>query len=235
MKVGQLLSAGQDDSFDELVKGIPAIPLDEVMPSIEHSLGQPVDSVFESIQESDHVASNDRKKLDEVLLSTLFKSLFELGVVHGDPHMGNYYFRRDKNQQSEVVMMDFGCKIDIGETRRLTLLNLILAVSEDRGVIPIRNFAAMGFEVTKLANIGESLPMLSRTLFKPFLQSKEFHISHWELETAVDRLLSEKKWWFRSAGPSDLFLLMRAFQGVVEQSQMLRVSFALDGYFTAEC
>jgi hypothetical protein len=344
MKIGQLLSAGQDDSFDGLVKGIPAIPLDEMMPAIEHSLGQPVDAVFESIQESDHAASlgqvhqailkdgqqvavkvrypdiaklveaeiklfglmpglgpvkkwgmdlesykrvfksnmdreldyceeaktqqlfknelnipglfipavypkfngsdlmvqswesgqyldeitdwpiGDRKKLGETLLITLFKSLFELGVVHGDPHIGNYYFRRDKSQQPEVVMMDFGCKIDIAETRRLALLNLILAVSEDRSVIPIRNFAAMGFEVTKLANIGESLPMLSRTLFKPFLQSAIFHISHWELESTVESLLGEKKWWFRSAGPSDLFLLMRAFQGVVQQLEMLRVS-----------
>jgi tRNA A-37 threonylcarbamoyl transferase component Bud32 len=344
MKIGQLLSAGQDDSFDELVKGIPAIPLEEMIPAIEHSLGQPIDAVFESIQESDHAASlgqvhrailkdgqqvavkvrypdivklveaeikifglmpglgpvkkwgmdlesykqvfksnmdreldyceeaktqqlfknalnipglfiptvydqynssdlmvqswesgqyldeisdwsiGDKKTLGETLLTTLFKSLFELGVVHGDPHIGNYYFRRDKNQLPQVVMMDFGCKVDIAETRRLALLNLMLAVSEDRSVIPIRNFAAMGFEVTKLANIGESLPMLSRTLFKPFLQSGLFHISHWELETTVGRLLGEKKWWFRSAGPSDLFLLLRAFQGVVQQLDLLKVS-----------
>jgi hypothetical protein len=344
MKVGQLLSAGQDDCFDGLVKGIPPIPLEEMIPAIKNSLGQPVDTVFESIQESDHAASlgqvhrailkdgqqvavkvrypdiiklveaeiklfglmpglgpvkkwgmdiesykqafksnmdreldyceeaktqqlfknelnipglaipavypkynrsdlmiqswesgqyldeisdwpiDDKKEVGEILLTTLFKSLFDLGVVHGDPHMGNYYFRRDESQQPEVVMMDFGCKIDIGETRRLALLNLILAVSENRSVIPIRNFAAMGFEVTKLAKIGESLPMLSKTLFKPFLQSGVFHISHWELESMVERLLGEKKWWFRSAGPSDLFLLLRAFQGVVQQLKMLRVS-----------
>ena len=344
MKIGQLLSAGQDDGFDELVKGIPAIPLDEMITEIERAIDQPVGDIFQSIQESDHAASlgqvhrailkdgqevavkvrypdiaklveaeikifglmpglgpvkkwgmdlesykqvfksnmdreldyceeaktqqlfkdtlkipglcipavypeysysglmvqswesgqyldevsdwpiDDKKKLGEVLLTTLFRSLFELGVVHGDPHKGNYYFRRNKNHQPEVVMMDFGCRIKIEETRRLALLNLILTISENQSVIPIRNFAAMGFDVVKLAKIGESLPMLSRCLFKPFLQSGVFHISHWELENTVERLLGEKKWWFRSAGPSDLFLLLRAFQGVVQQLQTLRVS-----------
>ncbi|MFT4711634.1 MAG: tRNA A-37 threonylcarbamoyl transferase component Bud32 [Candidatus Azotimanducaceae bacterium] len=344
MKVGQLLSADQDDSFDTLLKGISPLPLDEIIPAIEFSLGQSVDNVFDSIAESNHAASlgqvhqatlkngqqvavkvrypdivklveaeikifglmpglgpvkkwgmdlesykqafksnmdreldyceesktqqlfrkeltipglcipavypesscsglivqswesgqyldeisgwpiKDKKKLGEILLTTLFKSLFELGVVHGDPHVGNYYFRRDKSQRPEVVMMDFGCKIEITKNRRLALLNLILAISEERSVIPIRNFASMGFEVTKLAKIGESLPMLSQILFKPFMQPGLFHISHWEIESRVERLLGEKKWWFRSAGPSDLFLLLRAFQGIVQQLQMLKVS-----------
>jgi ubiquinone biosynthesis protein len=57
MKIGQLLSAGQDDSFGGLLKGIPAIPLAEKIPAIENSLGQPIDTVFDSIQESDHAAS----------------------------------------------------------------------------------------------------------------------------------------------------------------------------------
>lgn len=344
MKIGQLLSAGQDDSFDALVKGIPAVSLIDIYPVIEAELGQPVDAVFESIEESDHAASlgqvhkarlfdgqqvavkvrypdivklveteikifglmpgigpvkkwgmdlgsykrvfkanmdseldyreeavtqqlfknklkiaglcvpdvyddysrsglmvqswesgqyiddisdwpvGDRKKLGEILLTTLFKSLFELGVVHGDPHKGNYYFRRDKNHQPEVVMMDFGCNIKIDESRRLALLNLMLAMGENQSAIPIRNFSAMGFDATKLARIGESLPMLSRALFKPFLRSGVFHIAHWEIGDTVDRLLGEKKWWFRSAGPSDMFLLLRAFQGIVQQLKMLQVS-----------
>lgn len=344
MKVGQLLSATQGDSFDGLLKGIPSIPLEEMIPTIEDSLGQPVANVFDSIAESDHAASlgqvhqailksgeqvavkvrypdiaklveaeieifglmpglgpvkkwgmdlesykkafksnmdseldyceesktqqlfknelnvpglhiptvypkynctgllvqswesgqyldeitgwaiGDKKKIGEILLTTLFKSLFDLGVVHGDPHIGNYYFRRNKSQQPEVVLMDFGCKIDVAKTRRLALLNLILAVSENKSVTPIRNFVAMGFDATKLAKIGESLPMLSRMLFKPFLQPGVFHTPHWELESTVGRLLGQKKWWFRSAGPSDLFLLMRAFQGIVQQLQMLGVS-----------
>ena len=37
-------------------------------------------------------------------------------------------------------------------------------------------------------------------------------------------LLGDYRRWFRSAGPSDLFLLMRAFQGLIQQLQKLDVS-----------
>ena len=57
MKIGQLLSAGEDDSFDVLVKGIPAMPLGEMIADIEQALGQPVSKVFKTIDESNHAAS----------------------------------------------------------------------------------------------------------------------------------------------------------------------------------
>ncbi len=344
MKVGQLLTASQDDSFDSLVKGIPAVELEGVLPSIEAALGKPLGSVFQSIEESDHAASlgqvhaaklsdgkpvavkvrypdisdqvqaeiklfglmpglgpvkewgmdlesykqnfknnmdreldyreesriqqlfknqldisglcvpsvysdytrpdllvqswesgqyideivdwpvRDKRIIAEILLTTLFKSLFELGVVHGDPHKGNYYFRRDQDNAPEVVLMDFGCHIEISEQSRLAFLNLILAVSEGKSVIPLRNFTAMGFDPKKLIKLGDTLPMLCRFLFMPFTQKGLFHIQHWELEASVERLLGEKKWWFRSAGPSQLFMIMRAFQGIVQHLQTLGVS-----------
>ncbi|MGZ4992007.1 MAG: ABC transporter, partial [Methylobacter sp.] len=45
----------------------------------------------------------------------------------------------------------------------------------------------------------------------------------WQLGREVNDLLGDYRWWFRSAGPSDLFLLMRAFQGLIQQLQQLDV------------
>ena len=345
MKVGQLLaSTASDDSFDQLVKGIPAIPLEEMKSYIELALRQPLSAVFKSISESENAASlgqvhqalllngrevaikiqypdiadkvlaeikilglmpgmgpvkkwgfdlalykktfknnmdrelnyqheaitqqlfkqqvtvpglcvptvypeysnakilvqswedgayiddinhwsaADRKKAGEILLATLFKSLFEVGMVHGDPHKGNCYFRYNAEQNPEVVLMDYGCTIILNEIQRLSLLKLIIADSENLDISPLRYFAAIGFDVDKLAKIGNELPILCKLLFKPFSEPGTFFVSNWMLESNFKKLLEERRWWFRSAGPSELFLLMRAFQGIVQQLQMLRTN-----------
>jgi len=345
MKVGQLLaSADADNNFQQLVKGIDALPLDIIAPHIEASLGQPLDQVFESIDESIAAASlgqvhhaillnghevavkiqypdiadkvhseikliglmpgvgpvkkwgfdlesykksfkanmdleldyeteaqtqlnyrnliqvdgliipkvysqftrpnlliqswesgnyldaiNDwsnenRKKCAELILGTLFKSLFEVGIVHGDPHIGNSYFRLDQHQEPEMVLMDFGCTINISEKQRLSLLKLILSTVDQTDTSPLRYFTALGFDADKLSNIGDSLPMISKLLFTPFIETGTFIINHWDLEKNFNELLGDRRWWFRSAGPSQLFLIMRAFQGAMQQLSILKTN-----------
>jgi predicted unusual protein kinase regulating ubiquinone biosynthesis (AarF/ABC1/UbiB family) len=176
------------------------------------------------IDDISHWPAVDRKAAAEILLATLFKSLFEVGIVHGDPHKGNSYFRYDAEKKPEVVLMDYGCTIKLSEIQRLSLLKLILASTENRDISPLRYFVAMGFDADKLVNIGDALPMLCRLLFKPFIEPNTFFVSHWMLESNFNKLLEQRRWWFRSAGPAELFLLMRAFQGVVQQFQILKTN-----------
>ena len=122
------------------------------------------------IDDISHWPAVDRKAAAEILLATLFKSLFEVGIVHGDPHKGNSYFRYDAEKKPEVVLMDYGCTIKLSEIQRLSLLKLILASTENKDISPLRYFVAMGFDADKLANIGDTLPMLCRLLFKPFIE-----------------------------------------------------------------
>ena len=166
----------------------------------------------------------DREKIGEILLKTLFKSLFVAGEVHGDPHAGNVFYDYDKDGSPVVSLLDYGCTIHISEQRRLALLKLIVACRIQQAVSPLDCFVAIGFDVDKLAHINGSLPLLCQYLFQPFLSGHAFKLSEWELEKNMTDLLGEKRWWFRSAGPADLLLLMRAFQGLVVQLQFLKVS-----------
>ncbi len=176
------------------------------------------------IDDISHWPNPDRKRIGEILLGTLFKSLFEAGIVHGDPHLGNSYFRYDENQQPQVVLMDYGCTIEVNEIQRLSLLKLILSTIEDLDTSPLRYFSSLGFDAAKLAKIGDTLPMLCRILFKPFAEIGRFPLAKWQLDSSFNQLLGERRWWFRSAGPSELFLIMRAFQGTVQQLQILKAS-----------
>ncbi len=165
----------------------------------------------------------ERRVIGKTLVMTLFKSLFVAGEVHGDPHPGNLFYSHDENGQPLVTLLDFGCTLSITEARRLALLKLIVACRERHPVIPLDYFAALGFDSKKLAPISGSLPALCQILFRPFLLDHAFDSTQWQLGQAVNQLLADYRWWFRSAGPADLFLLMRGFQGLIQQLQQLDV------------
>jgi len=168
----------------------------------------------------------DRRLIGQTLVMTLFKSLFVAGEVHGDPHPGNAFYSYDENGQPLVTLLDYGCTLTIAEPRRLALLKLIAGCRERNHIKPLDCFAALGFDTKKLTPISGSLPALCQILFRPFLLNHPFNPDEWQVGQEFNNLLGDYRWWFRSAGPSDLFLLMRAFQGLIQQMQQLDVKLA---------
>lgn len=169
-------------------------------------------------------SEQDRRSIAQTLMLTLFKSLFVVGEVHGDPHPGNIFYSHDENGRPLVTLLDYGCTITIAEQRRLALLKLIVGCRERSAITPLDCFSALGFDSKKLAPISGSLPALCQILFRPFLVNHPFSSDQWQLGPAFNDLLGDYRWWFRSAGPSDLFLLMRAFQGLIQQLQQLDIN-----------
>ncbi len=175
------------------------------------------------IDQAANWSEQDRRAIGQTLVITLFKSLFVAGEVHGDPHPGNVFYSHDPYGQAVVTLLDYGCTLSITESRRLALLKLIIGCRERNHIKPLDCFAALGFDSKKLVFISASLPALCRILFRPFLLNHAFDPEQWQLGQSVNDLLGDYRWWFRSAGPSDLFLLMRAFQGLIQQLQQLEV------------
>lgn len=168
-------------------------------------------------------SEQDRLAIGQTLVLTLFKSLFVAGEVHGDPHPGNIFYNHDEYGQAQVALLDYGCTITVSEPRRMALLKLIVGCRERGAIRPLDCFSALGFDSKKLAPISGSLPALCQILFRPFLLNHPFNPEQWQLGQSFNDLLGDYRWWFRSAGPSDLFLLMRAFQGLIQQLQQLDV------------
>jgi predicted unusual protein kinase regulating ubiquinone biosynthesis (AarF/ABC1/UbiB family) len=175
------------------------------------------------IDKASNLPEQDRLAFGQTLVLTLFKSLFVAGEVHGDPHPGNAFYGHDEYGQPQVTLLDYGCTISIAESRRMALLKLIVGCCERSTVKPLDCFAALGFDSKKLSYISGSLPALCQILFRPFLTNYPFNPEQWQLGQSFNDLLGDYRWWFRSAGPSDLFLLMRAFQGLIQQLQQLDV------------
>jgi predicted unusual protein kinase regulating ubiquinone biosynthesis (AarF/ABC1/UbiB family) len=175
------------------------------------------------IDKVSHWPEQDRRSIGQTLVLTLFKSLFVAGEVHGDPHPGNVFYSHDEYNQPQVTLLDYGCTIGITEPRRMALLKLIVGCRERSAIKPLDCFAALGFDSKKLSPISGSLPALCQILFRPFLLNHPFNPEQWQLGSSFNDLLGDYRWWFRSAGPPDLFLLMRAFQGLIQQLQQLDV------------
>ncbi len=161
-----------------------------------------------------------RRTVATTLLHTLFSALFRGGEVHGDPHPGNYAFRGPGPQ---VVLFDYGCTIPVSARTRTSLLKLIQCTRSgiDDNLLAI--FVDMGFDCEKLGEIRDDLPALARALFQPFVGDRDFDTASWNLSTELSSILGERRWWFRSAGPPELMLLMRAFQGITQQLEQLDI------------
>ncbi len=169
-----------------------------------------------------HWAHQDRLAIGKTLMATLFRSLFIGGEVHGDPHTGNLLFRRT-TAGPEVVLLDFGCTVPVQDQARWSLLKLIVGCHDRDETDPLRCLAAMGFDTTKLLSISHALPAMCQLLLEPFCQDDSFSTQYWRIGKRSDALLGELRWWFRSAGPAELILLMRAFHGLVNQLEKLKV------------
>ncbi|MDH5516467.1 MAG: AarF/UbiB family protein [Gammaproteobacteria bacterium] len=163
-----------------------------------------------------------REKVAKTLLALLLKSLFQIRRLHADPHMGNSYYRFNAEQGVEIVLMDFGCSIELTEQQSLALLKLIIASKEKLPIAPLKYFQAMGFESQKLRHIEPYLPKLCEYLFQPFICTNKFALQQWMLAKNISELLAEQRWWFRSAGPAELIFVMRAFQGLAQQLLLVK-------------
>jgi len=163
----------------------------------------------------------DRARIAQILLHTFFSSLFVAGEVHGDPHVGNVLVRRSRESQPQVVLLDFGCTVEVSRPARLAILKLIVGARRNDATDPLACFAAMGFDADKLEPVADALPAMAQLLVEPFLNDAPFFADHWHLSERINQLLGELRWWFRSAGPSDLLLFVRAFAGLVHQLRML--------------
>lgn len=176
-----------------------------------------------SLQLARNWSYQDRYLIGQTLALTLFKSLFVAGEVHADPHPGNILYSHDDNGRPIVNLLDFGCTVPVQLSRRLALLQLLIACREQNQCVPLQNLVAVGFDAKKLKPISASLPALCSLLFKPFLVNHPFAANDWQLKQGFSNLLGEERWWFRAAGPADLFLLLRAFQGLLQQVEQLQI------------
>ncbi len=157
-------------------------------------------------------SESDRQPLAWSFIRGFFKTLFESGWIHADPHPGNYRFSRTDDGPG-IALFDFGSTVQIPQEHRIALLKLIDITTTGRGD-PYQPLAALGFNQTLLRPIRRKLPALCRVMLEPFTRQYKYDMSTWNRAERIDDILGEDRWNFRMSGPASLILLMRAFKGL---------------------
>ncbi|MFO0947551.1 MAG: AarF/ABC1/UbiB kinase family protein [Planctomycetota bacterium] len=158
--------------------------------------------------------SDQKRALARQLLLLFCKSVLERGIVHADPHAGNYRFRRGKSGP-EIILYDFGSCVRLDEKTRLALVRLMRATMDLGSDDPYALFLLMGFDPKTLAPLRSKLPALCRVMFEPFVAGAPYQLGGWRRSERIGDILGDDRWNFRISGPASLLFLMRAFHGLI--------------------
>lgn len=160
-------------------------------------------------------SSRDRRHLADALVGLFMASVFRTGMLHADPHGGNWRCRMMRPGQPELVLYDFGCVLELTRRQRDGLRRMAEAAPGCTPAEALEAMAEAGFDAEKLGAMQHLLPALLALLFEPLMSPGAYDARCWKLGARIDTLLGDHKWWFRSAGPPELLLLMRAAHGVL--------------------
>ena len=160
-----------------------------------------------------------RKTIAETFLRVFILSCFKWGCLHGDPHPGNFRFRRGAGRPS-LVMFDFGCVKPLSPKTMQALQWLVEGSIQgwlgDRRDEILSRYLEIGFDEKFLGPIEHRLFPLTEALFSPFTRAGDFDPKEWRMGERVSEILQDDRWNFRFAGPASLLVFLRAYQGLLQ-------------------
>jgi len=111
--------------------------------------------------------SQDRKKLAKNMFYAWYYPFYKFGIIHGDPHLGNY----SANDDLKINLLDFGCIRIFKPSFVRGVINLYFAIMNDNEELAVNAYRSWGFEnINKeLINI---LNIWAKFLYSPLLEDK---------------------------------------------------------------
>jgi predicted unusual protein kinase regulating ubiquinone biosynthesis (AarF/ABC1/UbiB family) len=209
---------------EQLPDNLPIVVPEVIVPLSREQVLATVWEPGHSLSETLSWPEKTRRKLGQLLVSHGLYMLFHKGLLHTDPHPGNYRFR--DVPEPTLVLYDFGAVARFEKRERLLLLKLIRDTMQGRDYDPLETMAALGFNPDLLQPIRQKLPAICHVLFEPFLIPAAYDLSDWQRSTKINHILGDQRWNFRFAGPPRIMFLVRMFQGLLYYLQQWQVNLA---------
>ena len=112
--------------------------------------------------------AKQRNRIALNMFRAWYVPLYHYGVIHGDPHLGNYSVRRDDS----INLLDFGCVRTFRAEFVNGVIELYYALMEDDTARAVHAFENWGFKDLNKEQI-EALVMWARFLYAPLLEDKQ--------------------------------------------------------------
>jgi len=153
----------------------------------------------------------DKERVMYNFLKSYINLLVETGYYQGDTNFGNYLFLKEN---SKIAMLDLGQLQFLKYQKREVLFSFLQKLLNKEDLCYLSYFVALGFDEKKMQHLESHLELLTKVIFEPFIDNQMYDLKNWRYKEKLETLLGENKWWFRSAGDNDFFLLMKSFTGL---------------------
>ena len=122
---------------------------------------------------------NSTPKIKNHIALTLFHAwyipFYKYGIIHGDPHPGNYQVNSNNNKMPNINLLDFGC-IRVFPPKFVTgVIDLYKAMRDNNQELAIKAYKSWGFNnlTTELISV---LNIWAGYIYGPLLENKRRHI-----------------------------------------------------------
>jgi predicted unusual protein kinase regulating ubiquinone biosynthesis (AarF/ABC1/UbiB family) len=174
----------------------------------EHLAGERLIDYLDGCEQRGDAGARDRDRLFEILIRSFCAQVLEHGLLHADPHAGNFLVL-DGPAGPRLALLDFGCVQTYSAARRRAYAELCMAVlAADSGRMAA-SFEAMGFR-SRDGGI-DALRAFADLMLEAFRADIDFAAQHIDARAAVERILAVTRDNPVVAIPSDFVLLGRVF------------------------
>jgi len=164
-----LLEAKRTSLYAHLLKDEAGVSVASVVP--EFSTSRLLTSTWmtgEKIMSFKGAKVEDRNTIALNMFRAWYVPLYFYGIIHGDPHMGNYSVRKDLG----INLLDFGCVRVFPPEFVEGVINLYRALRDDDLELAVHAFETWGFKNLRKEQI-EILLIWARFLYEPLLDDKK--------------------------------------------------------------
>lgn len=166
-----------------------------------------------------------RKQIARNLFVAWYYPLYQHGVLHGDPHLGNYRIHED----ASISVLDFGCVRYFSESFVSGILELYQALEKNNYERCVHAYELWGFtDLTK--ELIDVLNIWARFLYSPLLEDKEQPLlkAPKDAHNAAKSVFIELKKRGGLTPPREFVFMDRAAVGIA--SAMVRLDISLNWY-----
>ena len=164
----------------------------------------------------------DRERAADVLVRGSLHMMFTHGLVHADPHPGNYRFLRT-DDRVRILLYDFGSVVVLSPQHRSALKELF-DIALNKAGDPYAAFVGLGFPESALTPIRARLPELCGNLFQPLYEPYKYKLEWGKVAAGAAATAGDGVLALWLALPAHLLLVMRIFNGLRYYVRQLNVN-----------
>ncbi|AOT70153.1 hypothetical protein Gferi_11450 [Geosporobacter ferrireducens] len=157
---------------------------------------------------------NEKRVALDLLFSFYFQSFFQHGILHGDPHSGNFFIRKSQ-EKLLLEVIDFGCVKEYDQAFVQDTASLIRCLRKESYHEVPQLLINLGFKEDEIASYGKALAPILDTIFEPLLLDEAFDFKYWKLTYKLNTIMGSKVFEKTLSLPKDLLILFRVFHGCI--------------------